>query len=50
LLTNTEWQLGIRNLFNTKPPLDVSNASGGYYSGFGDPRLASYYLSLKKAF
>jgi outer membrane receptor protein involved in Fe transport len=50
LLTNTEWQLGIRNLFNTRPPLDVSNASGGYYSGFGDPRLASYYLSLKKAF
>jgi outer membrane receptor protein involved in Fe transport len=50
LLTNTEWQLGIRNLFNTRPPLDVSNASGGYYSGFGDPRLASYYVSLKKAF
>jgi iron complex outermembrane recepter protein len=50
VLANTEWQLGIRNVFNRRPPLDVSNAAGGYYSGFGDPRLASYYVSVKKAF
>jgi outer membrane receptor protein involved in Fe transport len=49
LIANTEWQLGVRNVFNTEPPLDVSNTNG-YYSGFGDPRLASYYLSLKKGF
>jgi outer membrane receptor protein involved in Fe transport len=49
-LAGTEWQLGVRNVFNTTPPLDVSNAFGGYYSGFGDPRLASYYLSVKKSF
>jgi iron complex outermembrane recepter protein len=49
LLSNTEIQLGIRNVFNKTPPLDTS-AIGFYYSKLGDPRLANYYLSLKKSF
>lgn len=36
---------GVNNLFNRKPPY----VSGGY-SGFGDPRLANFYLALSKAF
>lgn len=47
-LADTEIQLGARNVFNKSPPFDAS--SFPYYSVFGDPRLASYYLTLKKGF
>jgi len=50
LLSNTEVQLGVRNIFNTKPPFDAASILWGYYSILGDPRLASYYVSLKKSF
>jgi len=47
-LQNCEIQLGIKNLFNTKPPFDAGRGPV-YYSPFGDPRLASYELSLRKS-
>ena len=49
VLRDTKVQLGVRNVFNTKPPVDVANPAG-YYSVFGDPRLSSYYLSLDHTF
>jgi iron complex outermembrane receptor protein len=47
LLSNTEFQLGIRNVFDKEPPVIAADP---YYSTFGDPRLASYFLSVKKSF
>jgi iron complex outermembrane receptor protein len=46
---NIEVQAGIKNVFNKKPPFDAG-AGSMYYSYLGDPRLASYWLSLKAAF
>lgn len=42
---------GIQNLFDTSPPIIAgqSYAQGGY-SGYGDPRLRRFTLTLKKAF
>lgn len=48
LLSNAEIQLGVRNVFNTKPAFDVTAAQ--YWSYLGDARLASYYVSIKKGF
>jgi len=49
-----EVQLGVENVFDTKPPVDVSAAPGTatnfYVSPFGDVRGVSYRLSLKRAF
>ena len=50
VLGNAEVQLGIKNAFNTRPPFDAANGATGFYSPFADPRLATYYLSLKTAF
>jgi iron complex outermembrane recepter protein len=44
----TEIQFAVKNVFNTHPPFDAGNAY--YYSGFADPRLATYVLSLKRSF
>jgi iron complex outermembrane recepter protein len=49
LWSNTQVRVGVKNLFNTEPPFDASNTAN-YYSGFGDPRLASYYVSVKRRF
>jgi outer membrane receptor protein involved in Fe transport len=49
LFSNTEVQVGVKNVFNTKPPLDQSFGFA-LYSPFGDPRLASYYVQVKKSF
>lgn len=49
VLAGTEIQVGIKNAFNHVPPFDASNASF-FYSAFGDPRLASYFVSVKRAF
>lgn len=48
-LNSTTIQFGIRNIFNTQPPFDAGQ-SGLFYSFFGDPRLASYYLTVRHAF
>lgn len=49
LLAGTELRIGVQNVFNTEPPFDASNATT-YYSGYGDPRLAAYTISLKRRF
>jgi outer membrane receptor protein involved in Fe transport len=51
LLANTELRFGAHNVFNKEPPLDLA-ASGGelYFSPYGDPRLANYYVSVSKHF
>jgi outer membrane receptor protein involved in Fe transport len=44
-------QFGIKDLFNSVPPLDVFDyyaASGA--SAFGDPRLRDYWISIEKQF
>ncbi|WP_129779468.1 TonB-dependent receptor [Peristeroidobacter soli] len=46
-LNGLEVQLGVRNVFNTSPPLDAYAYSAGFYSPYGDPRLASYWLSIR---
>ncbi|WP_162313953.1 TonB-dependent receptor [Pseudoxanthomonas yeongjuensis] len=45
LFKGSEITFGIRNVFNKQPPRDLQS-----YSTYGDPRLASYYLSFKKSF
>lgn len=52
-LSGTQVQLGIRNLFNKRPPVDMGEAASigyAYYSPFGSPRLASYYLTVTTRF
>ena len=43
-------QLGMRNAFDKAPPFDVYNAAYYYASPYGDMRLRSYWVSLKKEF
>ena len=50
LLDNTSVEVGVKNVFNTKPPFDAVASSGLPYSVYGDLRLATYWLSLKKSF
>lgn len=49
IFAKTEIQLGVNNIFNTRPPVDV-NSTSTLYSVWGDPRLANYYISIRKAF
>jgi outer membrane receptor protein involved in Fe transport len=49
-LAGAEVAFGINNVFNKEPPVDVTAPQGLGYSLWGDPRLASYYLSIKKSF
>lgn len=49
-LSNIEVRLGVRNVFDEAPPFDAGNTSNLYYSFYGDPRGASYYLTLKSNF
>lgn len=48
-LANSELRVGVRNVFNKEPPFDAGITTD-YYSRYGDPRMASYEISLKKAF
>jgi outer membrane receptor protein involved in Fe transport len=48
-LANTRLQLGLQNVFNRQPPVDV-NFQNTFYSPFGDPRLRSYSLSIRHGF
>ena len=43
-------QLGVRNIFDDVPPLDVSYSSNHYLSPYGDIRLRSYWINVKKSF
>jgi outer membrane receptor protein involved in Fe transport len=49
-LDGTDITLGIRNLLDKEPPFDANSSYNGYYSTYGDPRLASYWLTVKKRF
>jgi outer membrane receptor protein involved in Fe transport len=49
VLDGLEVQAGVRNVFNKSPPYDVSNGFQ-YYSFLADPRLATYYITLKQSF
>ncbi|HEY7638159.1 MAG TPA: TonB-dependent receptor [Steroidobacteraceae bacterium] len=55
LLSRLEVQLGVQNVFNESPPVDVvGSTSLGVnqlgYSQWGDPRLASYYITVRTGF
>lgn len=50
LLGGIDLQIGVRNVFDRAPAFAVYFAGSSYYSDFGDPTGASYYLSLKKRF
>lgn len=49
LIGNTSIQAGIKNVLDEEPPLDLNNFVT-FYSPFGDPRQAVYYVSLKRVF
>jgi iron complex outermembrane receptor protein len=49
LFADTEIRAGIRNIFGARPPFDASDTIR-YYSPYGDVRLATYHLSLRKMF
>lgn len=49
LASDLDVTVGVRNVFNEPPPLDMG-ISGLFYSPLGDPRMASYYVSLRRAF
>jgi hypothetical protein len=48
-LSGTELLLGIKNVFNTAPRIQVENGMNSFDSRV-DPRLASYYVTVRKAF
>lgn len=48
-LDGVSLQFGIKNLFDRVPPLDVSGLAG-WVSGYGDMRLRTYYLNVRKKF
>jgi iron complex outermembrane receptor protein len=52
MLSNLEVQVGSKNVFDHRPPFDANTSFGGgnLYSVLGDPRLATYYISVKKGF
>lgn len=51
LLSGMSVQIGVRNVLNAKPPLDVFYRSSNYYlSPYGDMRMRTYWVSLKKDF
>jgi outer membrane receptor protein involved in Fe transport len=41
---------GVKNVFNTRPAFYVDFNQGLFYNPYGDPRLAVYYVSIRKAF
>jgi iron complex outermembrane recepter protein len=50
-LSGLKLSFGIQNLFNRAPPTIASlSYSAGGYSGYGDPRLRRFSLTIKKSF
>lgn len=50
LLAGTELQVGVKNVLNTEPAFDVSGATQAFYSRFGSPQMATYWLTVTKRF
>ena len=48
LARGPEFRVGINNILNTKPPVDVTRGSG--YAPYGDPRLRSFFVSATQRF
>ena len=49
-LTGTQVSVGVRNVFNQKPPMVATQDLSGGYSTFGDPRLRTYSVSIRRPF
>jgi len=51
-LDGVKLQLGVRNVMDKVPPIDASSSSAGYnyVSPYGDFRLRSYWITMKKFF
>jgi iron complex outermembrane recepter protein len=49
IFSNISAQIGATNVLNKKPPFDSQSITGAYYSSLGDPRLATYYISVRKS-
>ncbi len=52
LLENTELQISVQNVFNTRPPIlaSASDVPVGGYATEGDPRLRRYSIAFTKRF
>jgi len=51
LISDFVIQVGVKNLFNTLPPFDASNANAPYYySTYGDVKLREYWISARASF
>lgn len=52
LLNGVRIAAGVQNIFNQKPPVIASPTfiNGQTYSGYGDPRLRRFTLTLRKSF
>jgi len=50
LLDGVTVQVGVRNIFDKVPPFDVKDDAYYYVSPYGDMRLRSYWISLRKEF
>ena len=44
------FQLGIKNVFNKAPAFDASPFASGYMSSYGDNRMRSFWLTVKRVF
>jgi outer membrane receptor protein involved in Fe transport len=49
-LAGTELHLGLKNVFNTSPPIVATALPSNGYSFLGDPRLRRYSITLSKRF
>ncbi len=49
-LAGTQLSVGVRNVFNQEPPLVATSELTGGYSTYGDPRLRTYTVSVRKSF
>ena len=50
VLSDTEFRIGIQNLFDEEPFIRPSEATNGRYSSYGDARLRRYSVSVRKSF
>jgi outer membrane receptor protein involved in Fe transport len=48
IFKNTEIRAGVNNVLDHKPPTVATSSS--FYSGFGDPRLSNFYVSIHQKF
>ncbi len=49
-LSDTELHIGLKNVFDTSPPIVATSVPSSGYSFFGDPRLRRYSITLRKRF